>query len=394
MRTAKPGRPQAGPLASSPHVAVLVSAASGWGRGIIRGVSAFANQHGPWLLEVEPEGERRLLPRGWKGDGIIARLSTPRIAQALLDTGIPLVNVSSIGLPGRGASVPRVGSDVAACGALAARHLLDRGFRHFAYVGLQKLSYVREHREAFATTLAGHGLPCEVLGLDDRPTIAARLTMLVDWLGRLPKPLGILTWNSAQGRAVIHACRRAAVYVPETVAVLSGNDDPLLCEACLPQLSGIAVAPERIGELAADLLQTLMDGGGRPAVPILVPPVGIVARQSTDAMLVSDPDLRAALAYIREHATEPIHVDDVLVAVPIARRSLERLFRDALGRSPADEIRRVRLERAKHLLATTDLAIPKVAEASGFGTGEYLATLLRKTAGMTPLKYRAAARGH
>ena len=383
-----------GPAGSFPRVTVLVSTATGWGRGIIKGISAFANQHGPWLLQVEPEGERQHLPAGWRGDGVIARLSTPKTAEALLRMRVPVVNVSSIALAGRAAAVPRVSSDVAAGGQLAARHFLDRGFKHFGYVGLLKPSYVREHREAFAGLLAEKGLACHMLALGDRPEVADVPQTLLEWLKALPKPVAVLTWNNSQGRAVIHACRVAGLLVPEDVAVLSGNDDPLLCECCLPQLSAIAVATERIGEAAAELLEQLMRGKPVPKAPVLVPPIGINARQSTDALMIQNPELLQALGYIREHATEPIQVDDILRVVPIARRSLERFFQESLGRSPAEEIRRVRLERAKHLLATTDLPIPKVAQASGFGTGEYLATLLRKTTGMTPLKYRAAARGH
>jgi len=387
-------RARKGAVASFPRVTVLVSTATGWGRGIIKGISAFAHQHGPWLLQVEPEGERCLLPSGWRGDGVIARLSTPKTAESLLRAGVPIVNVSSIALTGRAAGVPRVCSDVAAGGTLAARHFLDRGFKHFGYVGLQKMSYVREHREAFAKLLGEKGCSCQVLALGDRPEVADIPAALIDWLRKLPKPVGVLTWNNSQGRAVIHACRLAGLLVPEDVAVLSGNDDPLLCECCLPQLSAIAVATEKIGETAAELLERLMQGKSIPSTPVLVPPIGIIARQSTDALLIQNPALLQALGFIREHATEPIQVDDILRAVPIARRSLERFFQESLGRSPADEIRRVRLERAKHLLATTDLPIPKVAQASGFGTGEYLATLMRRTIGMTPLKYRAAARGH
>ncbi len=380
--------------AEFPRVAVLVPASTGWGRGIIKGIAAFANHHGLWQLHVEPEGERRRLPHGWRGDGIIARLSTPATAREILAAGVPVVNVSSIRLAEPAAMVPQVCNDVRACGTLAARHLLERGLRHFAYVGLQKLAYVREHREAFAASLAEHGFGCQVLALGDQGAAGGAGETLRRWLANLPKPVGVLTWNHAQGRAVIHACRLAHVLVPEDVAVLSGNDDPLLCETCQPPLSGIAVAAEQIGERAAAVLSAMMQGKPAPAAPIHVPPIGIITRQSTDTMAIGNPLLLQALGYIREHATEPIRINDVLRAVPISRRSLERFFHDLLGRSPAEEIRRVRIERAKQLLATTDLAIPKVAKASGFGTGEYLATLFRQEVGMTPLKYRAAARGH
>lgn len=377
------------PFSPLPLVAVLVPASSGWGRSIIKGIAAFANRHGPWHLHVVPEGERRALPHGWKGDGIIARLSTPAVAREILAVGCPVVNVSGISLDGPSSRVPRVFNDLQATGAMAARHFLDRGFRNFAYVGPPKLAYVREHQDAFAAALetAGHG--GHSLGLNPGLETAGRPSRLITWLMSLPRPVGVLTWANVQGRAVIDACRRAGLLVPEDVAVLSGVDDPLLCECCMPHLSAITVAAEQIGEQAAALLQAQIERRPLPPTPIRVPPLGIVTRQSTDTLAMDDPLLVQAIGFIREHATESIHIEDVLRVVPLSRRSLERAFQDLLGRSPAQEIRRLRLERAKHLLATTDLAIPKVAKASGFGTGEYLAKIFRGATGMTPLKYRA-----
>lgn len=379
-------------ISPQPLVAVLVPASTGWGRSIINGVAGFANRHGPWHLYVEPDGERRPLPHGWKGDGIIARLSTPAVAKAVLGVGCPVVNVSGITLDGLRHQPARVFYDLRATGEMAARHLLDRGFRNFAYVGPPKLGYVREHQEAFVAAVGQAGQTCHTHGLGAGLEIAGRPGRLVEWLKSLPKPVGVLTWAAMQGRSVIDACRRAGLLVPEDVAVLSGVDDALLCEASRPQLSAISVNAEQIGEIAAEMLQLLIDRRPLPPMPIRVPPIGIITRQSTDTLAVDDPDLVQAIGFIREHAMDPIHVEDVLRAVPMSRRSLERSFQETLGRSPAMEIRRVRIERAKQLLATTDLPIPKVATASGFGTGEYLATLFRQMTGMTPLKYRAATR--
>lgn len=379
-------------LANSPRVTVLVPASIGWGRGIIRGVAAYANRHGPWHLHVEPEGERRLPPVGWQGDGVIARISTPAVATALARLRVPVVNVSGIDLGGRTAHVPRVAIDLPAAAGLAAQHLLERGFRHFGYVGLPRLAYVREHQQAFATALAAAGCRCEVHALTATVEATGRTTRLARWLAALPKPVGVLCWATAQGRAVIDTCRRAGLLVPEDVAVLCGNDDALLCATSLPPLSAIAAASEQIGEQAAELLDGLMRGRAPASRNVAVPPAGIVTRQSTDTLAVHEPDLVQAIGYIREHAVEGIQVDDVLRVVPTSRRRLERLFHDLLGRSPAAEIRRVRIERARDLLATTDLAIPRVARACGFGTGEYLATVFRQATGLSPLKYRAAAR--
>jgi LacI family transcriptional regulator len=379
-------------LSSCPRVTVLVPAYLGWGRNIIKGISAFSNRHGPWHLHIEPEGERRPLPHGWKGDGIIARLSTPAVARTLLDVGVPVVNVSGIVLEGPAAGVPRVANDRLASGDMAARYLLDRGFHTFAYVGPPKLAYVRKHQDAFMAALDRAGHACHLHALGQGAERAGRPSRLIEWLRTLPKPVAILTWSNVQGRAIIDACRQENLLVPEDVAVLSGDDDPVLCESCLPQLSAIGVASEQIGEKAAELMQLLIERRPLPPTPILIPPLGIITRQSTDTLAVDNPDLVQAIGYIREHATRNIHVDDVLRTVPISRRSLERMFQESLGRSPAQEIRRVRIERAKQLLATTELPIPKVAAASGFGTGEYLATIFRQATGMTPLKYRALVR--
>lgn len=378
------------PLPSYPRVAVLVPASSGWGRGVIQGIAGFANQHGPWHLRVHAEGEQGGLPRGWQGDGIIARLSTPAIARSLTGAGVPVVNVSGIRLAAAFDSMPRVSNDLRACGALAARHLLDRGLRSFGYVGLPKLRYVAEQREAFTAALTAAGHTCHSLALGTGDEAATRSGRLASWLQELPKPVGILTWSNTQGRAVIDACRQAHLLVPEDVAVLSGDDDQLLCESCLPTLSAIGVAAERIGLEAARLLLRQMEGHPCAETSIAIAPLGIVTRQSTDILAIDNPELVRVLGFIREHAAEAIHVDDVLRALPISRRSLERMFHEGLGRSPAEEIRRVRLERAKHLLATTDLPVPQVAAGSGFGTGEYLATAFRRATGMTPLQYRAA----
>lgn len=175
--------------------------------------------------------------------------------------------------------------------------------------------------------------------------------------------------------------------MPEQVAVLAADNDELLCEACNPSLSGIALTSERIGFEAAKLLDRMMHGVAPPKRPLLLEPTGVVTRQSTDTLAVEDPDLARAVAFIRSHATDPIQVSDVLVEVPVSRW-LERRFHEVLGRGPAAEIRRVRLDRAKHLLAETDLPVAEVATLAGFGSREYMAATFKQELDLTPRQYR------
>jgi LacI family transcriptional regulator len=180
----------------------------------------------------------------------------------------------------------------------------------------------------------------------------------------------------------------ADLLVPEEVAVLSGSDDDMLCECVHPAISGIMAAAESIGQLAAGLLDQLMTGRKRKAKSLLIPPQRITARQSTDTLAIQDPALVKALSFIRQNAAQPIQVNDVARHAGISRRILELRFTQHLKRSPAAEIRRSHLERAKRLLAETELTIPDVAQAAGFGSPEYLAYAFKQGTGVSPLQFR------
>ncbi len=385
------------PKKTPPSVAVLVDTSTGWGRRLIRGIISYARKHGPWRLWIDDRGQNEPmhLPPGWVGDGIIARVSSHAIAKHIAAMGVPVVNISGIEL--RGVDFPRVTTDVHAAAKLAAKHFLDRGFRHFGYCGPQRLSYVDSHRHAFVEALRDAGYPCGVYrpgsGVTARDGWPVLQEDLARWLKEIPKPAGVFTWGNKRGREVIYACQRVGLLVPEHVAVLGGDDDDLLCSACSPPLSGTMVASEQIGHEGAAMLDQLMGGEKLLSEAIYIEPTGIVTRQSTDTLSIDDSDLALAIRFIREHASEPIQVEDILAEVAISRRHLERRFQELLGRTPAAEIRRVHLQRAKELLSHTDLSIPDVAAGSGFGSPEYLAYVFKQETGLSPLKYRTQIRG-
>jgi LacI family transcriptional regulator len=377
-----------------PRFVVLVDTSTGWGRRLIHGVQLYAQKEGPWHLWIEARGQHEHLrpPPGWKGEGIIARISTPAMARELARMKVPVVNISGISLSGV-KRFPTVSTDLHAAGKLAAEHFLDRGFEHFAYFGLLRLAFVAEHHRAFADSLSEVGKTCHVYKPPaGRADWKRRQASLADWLKKLPKPVGILTWARG-GLAVLDACRWSGLNVPEDVAVLDGDEDELLNTAANPPMSGIEVPSELIGHEAAAMLDAMMSGekisGDRR---VMLPPSHIVVRQSTDTLAIQDKDLADALRYIRQHVADPIGVEDVLREVPVSRRSLERKFEQTLGRSPATEIRRVHLERAKQLLVETDMPIPAVAQASGYGSPEYLSYAFKSAVGMTPLRYRSHLR--
>jgi LacI family transcriptional regulator len=398
LRAAETGSASGGILADrpvkqylAPRVAILVDTATGWGRGLVKGIASYSHHQGPWHLWAEAHGrsERMRPPRHWTGEGIIARVSNQAMARQLERYKVPIVNVSGINLAG--VTWPRVTTDHVAGGQMAAEYFLSRGFRSFGYVGWQSFHYVEAHYRSFAEALDRRGFECPLfpLGVGNMSAVGWRKqqSQLAKWLKGLPKPLAILCW-AQQGLAVLDACWWAKLHVPEQVAVLSGDDDDTLYPAAWPPLSGMAVPAEQIGRQAAEILDHVLQGKKPPQTEVRFKPTHIVERVSTDTLAVDDPETAAAVRYIRDNAVHGIQVDDVAEHVAMSRRSLERRFQDTLGHSPADEIRRVRVRKALLLLTGSSMPIPKVAELSGFGSGMYLSQVIRAETGMTPLKYR------
>lgn len=375
-------------------MAILVDTSLSWGRDIIQGALRQARVREGWIIEVgNPlRGEWRDVLRGV--DGVIARVSDGEMSRMLKRSGLPVVNVSAMVVPG--ADFHRVATDVEAAGRLAAEYFLERGFLHFGYVSLTASDYIARQRRAFVRAIRSAGSACVELEIDSPSGNAGRLDAvrgkaLDGWLRTLPKPAAILVWSG--GSQIVEGCRRVGIPVPEEVAVLSGTNDSLLCEVSGIPISAIEQPCERIGGEAVRLLEKLMLGKPVPKTPLWLPPGGVVTRRSTDTLAVNDGALVAALRYIRESGGRPVQVGDVARAAGVSRRVLERRFAMHLQATPADHLRRAHLERAKLLLAETDLPMPEVAEAAGFGSPEYMAQTFRSRLKISPLRYRRQIRG-
>lgn len=335
--------------------------------------------------------QRRWLPAGWKGDGVIARVGFVDLAKRLKQLKLPVVNVSAIALPR--VNFPRVVTDQVAAAKLAAEHLLARGFRNFGYFSLLGLEYVAEHQRAFGEALRSAGHRCEVFAVQPQmgsePAWDLDLKRLGTWLQGLPKPLAVFTWNSSSARDLIYACQRTGLAVPEEVAVLGGSDDELFCEVTPVPISAMRLHSEQIGYRAAAQLDEMMTNpGATPPAEVLVAPRGVAERRSTDTLAVDDGAMVKALRFIREDPSRTMTVGDVAKTAGLCRRALEHRFQHLLGRSPAAEIRRVRIDHAIHLLQQTSLSVATVAERSGFSSSEYMASVFRAQLAATPLHFR------
>ena len=377
------------------HVAVLVETSRSYGRGVLRGVARYNRERGRWSTYFRPHGLGDPVPawlKNWQGDGILARVDNRRTAKALLAGGLPVVNL-------RGTlselEFPFVGTNNRLVAKLGADHLLNQGFRHFAFCGYRPGFHTGFDRRCgdFKRLIEKAGCRCDVYCRPSARTWEEQEDRLGQWIAGLPKPLAVMTSNDDRGLEVFDACRRVGALVPDQVAVLGVDNDEHLCELAIPALSSIELNLERIGCEAAALLDRLMSGRPAPKRPKEIGPRGVVVRHSTDVVAVEDPEVAQAVRFIRHHACEGIHLADVVEQVQVSRSTLAPRFKQHLGRTIYQEIRRIQVGRAKELLAGTHLPIKHVAREAGFRDVQYLTRAMGELVGQTPAAYRQEMRG-
>lgn len=377
-----------------PQVAVCVDKARNYGRKVLLGIADYAETVGRWSLYVDPEATGTYSAdwlKNWRGDGILAYVESRATAQRLRASGIPAVEVFGHHLD---LKLPQVGNDDEAIGRVAAEHLLACRFKHFAFCGYEKELWSERRRAGFEWVMAKKGFQAQHFFSNRRgSTLAAGQRdreRLIKWLASLPKPVAIMACSDRHGLRILDACRGLGVAVPEDVAVIGVDNDEEMCRLADPPLSSVRDDARKVGFEAARLLDKLMTDPRRRRenFPILIPPLGIAVRQSTEVTAVDDRLIAEAMRCIRAQACAGLQVADLLARFNVSRSVLYRRFHDSLNRSPHEEILRVQLERAKRLLDENDFTLERIAELCGFQHSEYLSVAFKREVGLTPGEYR------
>jgi LacI family transcriptional regulator len=205
-------------------------------------------------------------------------------------------------------------------------------------------------------------------------------------------PVGLLAGNDSTAASCLQLCQEANLRVPEDVAILGVDNSPLVCDFAHPTISSVDPRPRRVGYEAAALLDRLLHGETAPQSDQLVEPGQVVERGSTDMLAMADRTLGEAIRAVRAGALDGRGLKEILAPIPMSRSSIERGFKEALGRTPGAELRRVRLEKARTLLRETDLPIKQIASRCGFSTQRQLSDAFLQELGQRPTDYRTSHR--
>jgi LacI family transcriptional regulator len=380
------------------RVALLIESSHGYGRDLLVGIAQYLRIHGPWAVEFEEGNPCETLPSWFfnsKWDGAILRVKNKVVARTIHKLGLPAVDLYG-GLPGL--KIPTIRSDENVVGRLAAEHLLERGFRQFAFCGYNGTDWSDMRKAGFEQCVAEAGFPCQLFQNPRHPFPSCASDyeehgtkyelQLSRWLHSLPKPVGVMTCNDARARQIVTLCQEINLRVPDDVAVIGVDKDEIISELSDLPISSVILDTRRIGYEAAALLNRMMRGETRDTGKFLVEPKGVATRLSTEVLAVEDRHIATALRFIRDHACDGMDIPSLLKVVPLSRSSLERRFAYVLKRSPKEEIIRVQLERAKQLLTGSDLKMSSVAEKAGFQHVEYLSRIFKKRTGLTLKQFR------
>jgi len=354
---------------------------SSYSNDILAGVLDYIAERGNWKLHQMLEIPDAEWPT-WRGDGVFACCNLAPHAHLIEQMRIPVVAFSPA------STLPWVDSDHEAVGIRAAEHLLERGLKHFGFRGSEQ-PYSEKCRDAFVRRIRHAGYACEVY-TREQATQDPQVSQVARWLAVLPKPVGVMAYPSFHGREVLAACQSLGWAVPEDVAIITAKNPGNGSTLEQPPLSWVKLDTHRIGYEAAALLDRLMSGGQEPpGTAHLIAPQCVEARKSTDLCAISDPQVAAALRYIWQHACEGVQVKEILQFVPLSRRGFDARFQKLVGRTPHEEIVRLRMHSVKQLLSETNLPLKQIAACCGFKRIENFDATFRRVVKTTPRKYRA-----
>lgn len=381
-------------MAAIPRILLLVESSRTCERDFLRGVARYARLYGPWNFYHKPKfyltPNRRPISlsqiKRFQPDGII--ISDTERLDDVLSLNVPTI-IHTFKSDSYNALM--VLGDTQLSGTIGAEHLLGLGHKAFAYCGIGDYYWSRGRYASFCRRIQEAGFKAFYYELNPHRIKNSRqkeLNSLADWLISLPAPLGLMTCADDCSQHIIDACRISGIQVPERISVVGVDNDEMICELSNPPLSSIAMNFEAAGYQSAELLNELIAKGHAGLESVTVNPTHIEIRTSTDVLAIEDPDVAAAVRFIRSHSQQVIQVADVMNEVTCCQRLLHQKFTQVLGRSIHQEIKRVRIERIAGMLRETDLSVTQIAAKLGYSNSNHLSRYFRHSMHINPLSYR------
>lgn len=372
-------------------VILLIDCTNEFDRKLLRGMMKYSKENGPWLFYRTPsdyhfDGSKEewiaKWAKEWKADAIIGRWDESKL-DLLEELDIPVVlqNRST-----RSDMYSNLTGDYIGTGQVAARYFKKKFFTSFAYFGIKDIIWSEERERGFREEVMKENVYYSVFEEENGAVYDRQI--LMDWLQSLPKGTGVFCSNDAQALKITETCMMAGIGIPEDIAVLGVDDDELICEISDPTISSIQLDVENGGYQTCRLLHKQILNSTKQRFNVVIAPLEITERNSTQANRITDHHIRNIVKFIDENYMNDITMDDIFKLVPLSRRSIELRFKKATGMTIYQHVLSIRVEHLAYLLRTTDRPYLDLAYEVGFRDINNISRTFRKYKGCTPLEYR------
>lgn len=369
------------------HIGIYQRLAFGYSRKVLQGIREEVSASDlPWtlLLETRETFERPVPVDGWIIDGM-----SFETVMAHKDPVVPVIVTSPKNhpLPARCALVI---NDNHRIGVQAAEHLFELGYRNFTYIheGSERVNCRGRPYLERAEQLGGTAVPM----FEYHDAGASPHNRFTKWLQGLPIPCAVFAFNDNLAWILLEQCRDNGLHVPSDIALLGCDNDEDLCLTAFSPLSSVVPNALEVGRQSVILLHRLLEDPGLAAENVLIPPIGVLQRQSTEE--VSEDHLIAqVLSYLEQHYREPLQTEEIAAHFGIAPRTLYQRFNTSYKMTLNQALTSIRIQQAKRLLCDTRQPVIRIASLCGFSSDQYFSRTFHKTCGMTPITYRKTFTG-
>jgi LacI family transcriptional regulator len=376
-------------------IILLLDFAEEYSKGLLQGISRYSAENGHWsfcrmpLYYRETLGTKGILEwaKDWGADGIIGQLYN-EMETELYQSPFPVIAQD---FKERFRYIPNITGQYRETGRLGAEYFLNKGYSNFAFYGFNNIVWSRERAEGFESAINRAGY--QVHYFEHKKARSTDIwyyksKTLSKWLKSLPKPIALMACDDNQGVHITEACKQNKIRVPQEVAILGVDNDVMLCQLSDPPLSSIELAVERAGYDTARAMDLMITGRVKFYRDILVPPLKVITRSSTDIYASRDENITNALDFIHKNIDQNLLVDQIVKEVPMSRRSLEKRFVEVTGLPIYKYIFKLRIEKLAHKLINSESSVFEIALEMGLSDSKNLGRQFRQIMGCTPLEYR------
>ncbi len=377
-------------------VALLFNANKIYDRGVVEGVGQYIQaSQCTWDIFVEDDFIlHQNTIQNLNIDGVIADFDDLNIVEMLKDVQVPIIGVGgSYQNPEHYPNVPYVATDNYALVEMALNHLRQKGIHRFAFYGYPaetKKHWANERLKAFEDLMQKYEHEYDIYIGDKTHSSnwSEAQIKLGEWLQTLPDYTGIIAVTDARARHLLQVCEHIKIAVPEQLCIIGIDNEELIQFLSRISLSSVVQGTSQIGYQAAKLLHKCLLEQPISSEPLLIPPLKVEARRSTDYRSLQDPFVIQAMHYIRHHACQGIKTEQVLDHLRISRSNLEQRFKEEMGKTIHQVIHEEKLAKAKYMLRYTEISTQEIAEICGYPSLQYFYAVFKRDLNITPTQFR------